>query len=407
MTKAIAMKPTLSGRARVMPPSPIRKLVPFSEEATRRGITVYNLNIGQPDIPTPREMLDAYRNHQIKVLAYGHSGGLWEYRENLTRYYARYGIEVTKEQLLVTTAGSEAIIFAMMAIADPGDEIILPEPFYTNYNGFAVETGVMLVPVPSRPEEGYRLPPTRDLQAKISDRTRGILVCNPNNPTGYVYSREELERLKALALEHDLFLISDEVYREFVYDGATHCSVMHLEGIEDRAILVDSISKRYSACGARVGCFMTRNEDVLESALRFGQARLCPPTMEQIAANAALSTPQSYFDQVREEYQRRRDVVYAALARIPGVVQSLPKGAFYSMVKLPVDNADSFCVWLLVDFQDRGETVMLAPANGFYATPGLGEQEVRIAFVLNVEAMHRSMELLEKALREYPGRTAG
>jgi aspartate aminotransferase len=405
MTKGIAVKPPISRRARVMPSSPIRKLVPFAEEARRRGITVYHLNIGQPDIPTPEGMLDAFRHHQLTVLAYGHSGGLWEYREGLSRYYHRHGIEVTKEQVLVTTAGSEAVIFALMAIADPGDEIVLPEPFYTNYNGFAVETGVKLVPVPSRPEEGYRLPPSAEIRARIGPRTRGLLLCNPNNPTGYVYTRDEVERLKALALEHDLFLLSDEVYREFVYDGARHCSALHLDGIDDRAILLDSISKRYSACGARIGCLVTRNEEVLETCLRFGQARLCPPTLEQMAANAALDTPESYLDGVRDEYRRRRDVVFEALAEMPGVEGKKPGGAFYAMVKLPVDDADAFCAWLLVDFEDRGETVMLAPANGFYATPGLGRQEVRIAFVLNVEAMRRGMELLAKALREYPGRT--
>lgn len=405
MTKAVATRPSLSGRARIMPPSPIRKLVPFAEEARRRGVQVYHLNIGQPDIPTPRQMLDAYRHHDLTILPYGHSGGLWEYRESLAGYYAGHGIEVTKEQILVTTAGSEAILFAMMAIADPGDQIIVPEPFYTNYNGFAVETGVELVPVPSRPEEGYPLPPLGELADRVTDRTRGVLLCNPNNPTGYVYSREELEGLRDLVLEHGLFLLVDEVYREFVYDGTVHHSVMRLSGIEDRAILLDSISKRYSACGARVGCLVTRNDDVLEAALRFGQARLCPPTLEQIAARAALDTPESYFVEVREEYRRRRDLVYEALAQIPGVVQARPKGAFYTMVKLPVDNADSFCAWLLLEYSDRGETVMLAPANGFYATPGLGTQEVRIAFVLNLEAMRRSMEILARALREYPGRT--
>lgn len=406
MSRAVAAKPSLSGRARAMPPSPIRKLVPLAEEAKRRGIEVYHLNIGQPDIATPRQMLDAYRHHDIEVLAYGHSGGLWEYRESLAGYYAGHGIEVTKEQILVTTAGSEAIIFALMAIADPGDEVLLPEPFYTNYNGFAVETGVKLVPAASRPEEGYRLPPLEELAARVTSRTRGILVCNPNNPTGYVYTREELEGLAELAVEHDLFLLSDEVYREFVYDGTVHHSVLRLPGLEDRAILLDSISKRYSACGARVGCLVTRNEDVLETVLRFGQARLCPPTLEQIAARAAISTPAAYFEAARDEYRRRRDVVYEALAGIPGVVQTRPKGAFYTMVKLPVDDADSFCAWLLLQFEDRGETVMLAPAAGFYATPGLGRQEARIAFVLDVEAMRRSMELLAKALQEYPGRTA-
>jgi len=396
--------PSIAKRAQIMPPSPIRKLVPLAEEAERRGIHIHALNLGQPDIHTPQVMLDAYRNHTLEVLPYGHSGGLWEYRENLTHYYARHGISVTKEQILVTTAGSEAIIFAMLAVADPGGEIIVPEPFYTNYNGFAVETGVELVPVPSHPEQGYCLPPDEEIRARISPRTRALLLCNPNNPTGYVYTAEEIGRLRALALEHDLFLLSDEVYREFIYDGFEHHSVMHLAGMDERAILLDSISKRYSACGARVGCLVTRNQQVLDCVLRFGMARLCPPTLEQIAANAALSTPQQYLDEVREEYQRRRDVVHEALMKIPGVVGKKPRGAFYTMVRLPVDSADRFCAWLLSDFSDGGETVLLSPANGFYATPGLGEQEVRIAFVRNVETMRRAMEILAKALAVYPGR---
>lgn len=389
-----------------MPPSPIRKLVPLAEAAAARGVTVYHLNIGQPDIPTPKVLLDAYRNHELTVLPYGHSGGLWAYREGLSRYYDSHGIEVTKEQILVTTAGSEAIIFAMMAVADPGDEILVFEPFYTNYNGFATETGARLVPLPCTLEEGFRLPDAAAIRAAIGPRTRAILLNNPNNPTGYVYSREELERLRDLAVEHDLFLLSDEVYREFVFDGARHHSVMHLPELGDRAVLLDSISKRYSACGARVGCLVTRNEALLEVVLRFGQARLCPPTLEQMAALAALSTPAEYFTQVREEYRRRRDVVMAALKSIPGAVAPVPRGAFYAIARLPVDNADAFCSWLLSDFQDRGETVMLAPANGFYATPGMGEHEVRIAFVLNVEAMRRAMELLRLALETYPGRLA-
>ena len=396
--------PRISNRAKTMPPSPIRKLVPFAEAAKKRGIKVYHLNIGQPDIPTPEVMMNAFRNHEIKVLEYGHSGGLWEYREGLVKYYRRHNIHVSKEEILVTTAGSEAIIFAMLATMDEGDEMIVPEPFYTNYNGFAVEAGVKVVPVTCRAEDGFALPPDAEIRAKITPRTRAIMICNPNNPTGYVYRLEEMNHLRALVLEHDLFFFSDEVYREFVYDGKKHHSVLHLEGLDDRAVLLDSISKRYSACGARVGCLVTHNKDILESALRFGQARLCPPTMEQLAALAAVDTPQSYMDAVFNDYNRRRETVFNALGKIPGVVGQKPSGAFYTVVKLPVDNADRFCRWLLEEFDDKGETVMLAPANGFYATPGLGEDEVRIAFVLNSAAMERSMEILKKALQAYPGK---
>lgn len=397
--------PNISKRAKEMPPSPIRKLVPFAEEAKRKGRKVYHLNIGQPDIPTPKGMMDAFRNHNITVLEYGHSGGLWEYRAGLSRYYQKFDIQVSKEQILVTTAGSEAIIFAMMATMDPGDEILIPEPFYTNYNGFAVEAGVKIIPLLSKAEEGFRLPPETEIRANISPRTRAIMICNPNNPTGYVYTWDELLRLQKLALEYDLFLMCDEVYREFVYDGKKHHSILHLKGIDERTIMLDSISKRYSACGARLGCLVTRNQEVLDTVLRFGQARLCPPTMEQIAGLAAIDTPKAYFDEVLKEYYQRREVVFEALARIPGAFGLKPSGAFYAIVKLPIDDADKFCTWLLQDFQDNNETVMLAPANGFYATPGLGQNEVRIAFVLNAAAMKRAMSILEKALRAYPGRT--
>lgn len=397
--------PTLSERAKLIPASPIRKLVPFAEEAKRRGIKVYHLNIGQPDIPTPQIMLDAYRNHNITVLEYGHSGGLWEYREALTRYYRKFDINVAKEEILITTAGSEAIIFTMMILMNPGEETIIPEPLYTNYNGFAVEAGIKIVPLTCKAEEGFKLPSAEAIRDKITDKTRAILICNPNNPTGYVYTWDELQLLKKLVIDHNLYLITDEVYREFVYDGGRHHSVMHLKGIEKQAVMVDSISKRYSACGARVGCIVTKNMEILDAGLRFGQARLCPPTMEQIAAMAAVDTPNEYFDEVLTDYQRRRDAVYEALQRIPGVVGSKAPGAFYSVIKLPVDDADKFCIWLLKDFDDNGETIMLAPANGFYATPGLGQDEVRLAFVLNVDSMKRSMEILEKALSAYPGRT--
>lgn len=398
--------PSVSQRAQSMPPSPIRKLVPYAEAAKACGVKVFHLNIGQPDIPTPKVMMDAFRNHDVEVLAYGHSAGLWEYREGLAKYYQKNNINVNKEEILVTTAGSEAIIFAMMATMDPGDEVIVPEPFYTNYNGFAIEAGVKVVPVTCRAEDGFALPADEEIRAKITSNTRAIMICNPNNPTGYVYTMEEMERLRKLVLEYDLFFFSDEVYREFVYDGKKHHSVLHLEGIDDRAVIMDSISKRYSACGARVGCLVTKNKDIINTALRFGQARLCPPTMEQLAAIAALDTPQEYMDDVYAEYNARREAVFQALSNMPGVVGQKPPGAFYTIVKLPVDNADKFCIWLLEEFADNNETIMLAPAAGFYATPGLGEDEVRIAFVLNVAAMQRSMEILDKALQAYPGKTA-
>lgn len=396
--------PAIAKRAKEMPPSPIRKLVPYAEAAKKRGIKVYHLNIGQPDIHTPEIMMDAFRHHDVKVLAYGHSAGLPEYREGLAKYYQKHDINISSDQVLVTTAGSEAIIFAMLATMDPGDEILIPEPFYTNYNGFAVEASVKIVPLTCRAEDGFRLPPDSEIRSRITNRTRAIMICNPNNPTGYVYTRQEMERLRDLVIEKDLFFMSDEVYREFVYDGKQHVSVMHLEGLDDRAILLDSISKRYSACGARVGCLVTKNEQILSTALRFGQARLCPPTMEQLAALAALGLPESYYTEVAAEYDHRRQAVFEALSEIPGVKGQKPPGAFYSIVKLPVDDADKFATWLLSDFDDQGETVMVAPANGFYATPGLGHDEVRIAFVLHADAMRRAIEILGRALEAYPGR---
>ena len=396
--------PQLAKRANLMPPSPIRKLVPFAEEAKRRGVHVYHINIGQPDIHSPDEFLNAFRNHDLKVLPYGHSAGLWEYRDELVKYYARFNIQLSSDEIIVTTGGSEAIIFAMMTTMNPGDEVIIPEPFYTNYNGFAVEAGVKIAPVTSRVEEGFKLPPVEEIEAKITAKTRAIMICSPNNPTGYVYTQAEMEELKSLVLKHDLFFFSDEVYREFIYDGAKYTSVMHLDGIEDRAILLDSTSKRYSVCGARIGCLATHNREILDAGLRLGQARLCPPTMEQLAAKAAISTPQKYFDEVISEYRRRRDVVFQELEKIPNVVALKPQGAFYTVVKLPVQDADDFSSWLLKEFDLNGETVMLAPANGFYATPGKGKDEVRIAFVLNAPAMKRAMEILREALKVYPGR---
>jgi aspartate aminotransferase len=396
--------PQVAKRAHLMPPSPIRKLVPYAEDAKKRGVHVYHINIGQPDIKSPRVFMDAFRNHQLDVLPYGHSAGLWEYRDALVSYYKRFNIHVNSEEILVTNGGSEAIIFAMMATMDPGEEIIIPEPFYTNYNGFAIEAGVRVIPVTSKVEDGFKLPPIAEIEEKISTKTRAIMICTPNNPTGYVYTPDEMETLRKLVLKHDLFFFSDEVYREFIYEGAVYTSVMYLKDLEDRAILLDSISKRYSVCGARVGCLLTHNKDILSAGLRLGQARLCPATLEQMAAQAAVDTPQSYFDEVVQEYRKRRDVVFEELQKIPGVVALKPQGAFYTIVKLPVDDADKFSTWLLKDFHLDKETIMLAPANGFYASPDKGVDEIRIAFVLNVKSMKRSMEILAEALKVYPGR---
>jgi aspartate aminotransferase len=396
--------PELSKRAQTMPPSPIRKLVPYAEAAKKKGIKVYHVNIGQPDIPSPNEFMNAFKNHDLDVLEYGHSAGLWEYRDELVKYYNRFNIHIKSEEIIVTTGGSEAIIFAMMAAMDPGDEIIIPEPFYTNYNGFAIEAGVTISPVTSRIDNGFALPPIAEIEAKINKRTKAIMICSPNNPTGYIYTPQEMDQIKNLVIKHDLFFFSDEVYREFIFDDAKYTSVMHLEGIEERAIMLDSTSKRYSVCGARIGCLVTYNKGILDAALKLGQARLCPPTMEQIAAKDAINTPQSYFDEVITDYKNRRDVVFEELDKIPGVVALKPQGAFYTIVRLPVKNADDFAQWLLEEYHLDKETVMLAPANGFYASPGKGIDEVRIAFVLNTNAMRRSMEIIREALKVYPGR---
>jgi aspartate aminotransferase len=387
-----------------MPPSPIRKLVPFADAAKEKGRHVYHLNIGQPDIHTPDTYWNAIQHHGRKVLEYGPSAGLTSYRKKLVDYYRRYNIEVDHENIIVTTGGSEAIIFTLMAITDPGDEIIIPEPFYTNYNGFAVEAAAKIVTITSTVEEDFKLPPIESIREKITDRTRAIMVCNPNNPTGYVYSRQEMEALREIAIEHDLFLLADEVYREFCYDGLSHTSVMHLDGIDDRAVLLDSISKRYSACGARIGCIVTKNREILDAALKFGMARLCPPTLEQLGAEAGIETPAAYFSQVLEEYTERRNVMVAALRRMPGVTAPNPRGAFYLVARLPVKDADEFARWLLTDFHIDNETVMIAPANGFYSTPGLGKDEVRIAYVLNVRDIEKAMHILAEALKVYPGR---
>lgn len=385
-----------------MPPSPIRKLVPYAEAAKRKGTTVYHLNIGQPDIETPPAILDAVRHADMKVLEYSHSAGFESYRRKLVEYYERNDIHVNHNQIIVTTGGSEAILFAVMSCLDPGDEIIIPEPFYANYNGFSTSAGVTIVPIPSSIETGFALPPIEAFEKAITERTKAIMICNPNNPTGYLYSREELEVLKQICLKHDLFLFSDEAYREFCYDGRKHISALSLEGLEQHAILMDTISKRYSACGGRIGAFITRNQQVLDAAMKFAQARLSPPTFAQILGEAAVDLPADYFDSVHAEYTSRRDVLVQRLQAMEGVTCPLPGGAFYAIASLPVADSDAFCQWLLEDFSHNGTTVMMAPASGFYATPGKGRNEVRLAYVLNKEDIHKAMDCLEAALKAYP-----
>jgi aspartate aminotransferase len=392
----------LSGRAIEMPASPIRRLVPLADRARARGVKVYHLNIGQPDVETPAEMMNGYRSVDIKVLSYGPSQGLKEYIDALVGYYRRVGIRLDPAEVCITTGGSEAISFAFDAVADAGDEVIVPEPFYTNYAGFAATACVKLVPVTCLAEAGFALPPKAEFEQAITKRTRAIIYSNPGNPTGAVYTRAQLSMLAELCREHGLYLIGDEAYREFIYDDDTeHVSVLNLEGIEDRAILVDSVSKRYSACGARVGCVASRNQALMAAILKFGQARLCPPTVDQLAAMAAVSVPDSYFKEVRREYQCRRDVVCAAIAKIPGALCVKPRGAFYVVAKLPIDDGEQFASFMLNDFQLDGETVMVAPADGFYATPGKGKDEVRIAYVLNCLDLDRAMKVLTAGIEAY------
>ena len=397
--------PVISNKAIEMPASPIRKLVPYSEKAKKEGKIVYHLNIGQPDIETPEVALAAIHNFEPKVLEYSHSAGFESYRNKLAAYYQSVGIPVNSDNLLVTTGGSEALIFGLMTTCNPGDEVIIPEPFYANYNGFAVMAGLTVVPVTAKIEDGFALPPIEEIEKKITSKTKAIVICNPGNPTGYLYSKEELEKLAEVIKKHDLFLFSDEVYREFCYDGAVPFSTMNLVGIDNNVIMIDSVSKRYSMCGARIGTLVTRNKEVMAAALKFGQARLSPPTVDQFAAEAALETPQSYFDAVVAEYVQRRNILVNGLNAIEGVFCPLPQGAFYAVAKLPVDDADVFCQWLLEDFSFEGQTVMMAPASGFYATKGLGKQEVRLAYVLNQDALKNAVQCLEEALTVYPGRT--
>jgi aspartate aminotransferase len=394
----------LSERARLMPASPIRKLAPLYEQAKARGVHVYALNIGQPDIVTPEEMRAAYRAWDQQVLSYGHSAGLAEYRAGLARYYARFGISLRPEEILVTTGGSEAILFALLAVCEPGDNVLVPEPFYTNYAGFAVMAGAEVRPIRTRGEEGFHLPPRTFIEAQIDARTRAILFSSPGNPTGTIYTRAELEMLRDVASERGLYLLADEVYREFAYDGGKHTSLLHLDGLEDRGVMLDSISKRFSACGARIGALVTRDRELLDTCLRFGQARLCPPTVDQLAALAALDTPPAYFDRVHAEYEKRRNVLVDALCAVPGVRCTRPAGAFYLMAELPVDSSEAFCRWMLESFADDNRTVMMAPGPGFYMTPEAGVREVRLAYVLRCEDLVDAVRVLERGLTAYPGR---
>jgi aspartate aminotransferase len=394
---------TISRRGEQMPPSPIRKLVPYAEAAKKRGIRVFHLNIGQPDIETPPPIMDAVRHADIKVLEYSHSAGNESYRRKLVQYYKKVGIDISYDQIIVTTGGSEAIMFGFFCCFNPGDEVIVPEPFYANYNGFACAAGVTVVPITSNIETAFALPPIDHFEKVITPKTKAIIICSPNNPTGYLYSREEMEALKQICLKHDLYLFSDEAYREFCYDGE-YVSAMHLSGMDQHVVLMDTISKRYSACGARLGAFVTKNKQVYETAMKFAQARLSPPGLAQIMGEAAIDLPDSYFDKPKQEYLRRRDALVSRLNAMPGVFCPNPGGAFYAMARLPIDDGDKFCQWLLESFSFNKTTVMLAPASGFYGTPGLGKNEVRLAYVLNVEAIHAAMDCLEKALEAYPGR---
>ena len=393
--------PTISNKGKRMPQSPIRKLVPYAEDAKKRGVKVYHLNIGQPDIKTPEVALNAVKHNNLEIVEYSRSEGSEEYRTKLAGYYAKNNIHVKATDIIITTGGSEALLFTFGSIMDAGDEVIIPEPFYANYNGFSVASGVNVVPVISKIEDNFRLPPIEDFEKLITSKTKAILICNPGNPTGYLYSKDEIEKLAKIVKKYDLFLIADEVYREFVYDGEKHHSVMEVNGLEEHAIMIDSVSKRYSMCGARIGCIVSKNKQVIETALKFAQARLSPPTYAQIASEAALETPQSYFDEVKAEYVDRRNILIQELKKIDGVKVAKPKGAFYCIAELPVKNADDFSQWLLEKFNLNGETVMVAPAAGFYSTPGLGLNQVRIAYVLKKDDLLASVKILKEALKKY------
>jgi aspartate aminotransferase len=393
--------PSISKKGLQMPESPIRKLVPYAEDAKKKGTKVFHLNIGQPDIKTPQVALDAVKNNELQTLAYARSEGSEEYRNKLANYYINNNINVAADNIVVTTGGSEALLFTIGSITDPGDEIIIPEPFYANYNGFSTASGVTVVPVISKIEDNFALPKIEDFEKLITKRTKAILICNPGNPTGYLYSKEEIEKLKKIVLNHDLYLIADEVYREFTYDGLHHTSVLSLEGIEQNAIVIDSVSKRYSMCGARIGCIVSKNDNFIKTAIKFAQARLSPPTYALIASEAALDTPQSYFDDVKEEYVERRNTLITELNKIEGVKVANPKGAFYCVAELPVKDSDHFAQWMLEEFNYNNETVMVAPASGFYSTEGEGKNQVRIAYVLNKKDLIRSVEIIAEALKQY------
>ena len=394
----------LSNRGLEMPESPIRKLVPYAEAAKKKGRTVYHLNIGQPDIETPQVAIDAIKNIDLSLIEYSHSAGIESYRKGLADYYNKLNLNVSFEDILVTTGGSEALLFAFNSCLNEGDEVIIPEPFYANYNGFAKTAGVNVIPVTSSIDSGFSLPPIENFEKLITPKTKAILICNPGNPTGYLYSKEELQTLADIVKKHDLYLIADEVYREFCYDDKTHYSVFNLDGVDDNTIVIDSVSKRYSMCGARIGAFISKNKRLVEIALKYAQARLSPPTLGQIAGEAALQTPQSYFDDVIGEYVERRDILINGLNQIEGVKCPNPGGAFYAVAELPVKNAEKFCQWLLEEFEHNNQTVMIAPAAGFYASKGLGEREVRIAYVLNKESLENAIECLKQALKIYPER---
>lgn len=397
--------PEISDRGKMMPESPIRKLAPYAEAAIKKGRTIYNLNIGQPDISSPDIALDNVRHNQLKYIAYSHSAGIESYRKKLAGYYKKYNIDIDYSDIIVTTGGSEAIIFAFMTCMNSGDEVIISEPFYTNYNGFATEAGVTIKPVTSKIENGFALPPVSEFEKAITKKTRAILINNPNNPTGYLYKREEIEAIRDLVEKYNLYLLADEVYKEFCYDDKEYFSVMYLKGIEDRTVLLDSVSKRYSMCGVRIGALISKNKEIMSTALKFAQARLSPPSYGQIAGEAAIDAPDSYFTQVREEYVKRRDLVVDSLSNMKGVLCPRPSGAFYCAVRLPIDDDNRFCQWLLEEFNYDNQTVLLAPLSGFYSSPGLGKNEIRIAYVLNVDSLQKAMKCLEEALKVYPGRT--
>lgn len=397
--------PSISSKGAAMPQSPIRKLVPYAEKAKKEGKTVYFLNIGQPDIKTPEVALNAIKNTDKTVIEYSHSAGYESYRKGLAEYYKKSGIGINAEEIMITTGGSEALVFAFMSCCNPGDEVIIPEPFYANYNSFAMMAGLNVIPVTSSIDSGFALPPVEEIEKLITSKTKVIVICNPGNPTGYLYSKDELQKLRDVVKKHDLFLFADEVYREFCYDGAQPFSVMNLDGIDNNVVLIDSVSKRYSMCGARIGALISRNKEVMSTALKFAQARLSPPTFGQIAGEAALQTPDSYFKEVITEYVERRNILVDGLNKIPGVFCPKPKGAFYCVAKFPIDDADKFCQWLLEEFSFENQTVMMAPATGFYATKGLGKNEARIAYVLEKDALKNAVKCIEEALKVYPGRT--